>query len=96
MAEVKKLPVIEFSNSYGNTNYINHGLTKDIGKVHITKTKTAPGAHKCSLNDWVVLHYKGWDSKGMVIADSRAKRNNHEAYFKVGHYQMSKCWDIAI
>jgi hypothetical protein len=42
------------------------------------------------------MHYKGWNSKGKEIANSRVHRNNHAAYFRVGHYEMSKCWDIAI
>lgn len=88
--------MIEFANSYGHSNYNNHGLTKDIGNVHVTKTKSVPGGHKCSMNDWVFMHYKGWDSKGMEIVDSKKKRNGHEAYFRVGQYEMSKCWDIAI
>ena len=84
LTEMKKLPVIEFANSYGHTNFNMHGLTKDIGNVHLTKIKSAPGAHKCSMNDWVFMHYKGWNSKGKEIVNSKKHRNNHAAYYRVG------------
>lgn len=95
-SQIKAMPKIEFKNSYAHTNWNMQGLYKDIGNTHLTMIKSAPAAHKCAMDDWVFLHYKGWDSNGKVITDSRKARNNHEAYFRVGNYEMSKCWDIAI
>jgi len=48
------------------------------------------------MNDWVSLNWKGYNKEGKLIFDS-AKINDGRPYrFRLGHYEVSKCWDIAV
>jgi len=64
--------------------------------VHVNKIKSAPTGHQCALHDWAFIHYVGWNDKGKEIVNSKKARHGHAAYYRIGHYEMSKCWDIAI
>ena len=48
------------------------------------------------MNDRVKLHWKGYNPDGKLIFNSRKINNFNPSVFKVGHYEVSKCWDIAI
>ena len=48
------------------------------------------------MNDWVSLNWKGKDPSGLTVFDSSTVDGGKPLLFKLGHYEVSKCWDIAI
>jgi len=48
------------------------------------------------MHQWALIHWKGWNQDGKLIEDSRKLRHNKPDYFRIGHYEVSKCWDIAV
>ena len=48
------------------------------------------------MNDEVRLHWKGYNPDGKLIFNSRKINNFNPSIFKLGHYEVSKCWDIAL
>lgn len=49
------------------------------------------------LHDWTTVHWKAYQNDNLV-EDSRACVNGNctPKVFRLGHYEVSKCWDIAL
>lgn len=45
------------------------------------------------MSDWASVTYEGFTPDGMKVNESEVGRRFN---FRVGHYEVSKCWDIAI
>ena len=50
---------------------------------------------KCMMNDWISVHYKAFDMDGKLVGDSKGV-DGRPKMFRLGHYEVSKCWDIAL
>lgn len=48
------------------------------------------------MNDWVSLTWKGFNPDGKLVFDSSKVGNGAPLMFRLGHYEVSKCWDIAV
>ena len=57
---------------------------------------------KCAVNDWAIVHYKEWldhdDYDKLTVADSDKDQTTGGApkVFRLGRFEVSKCWDIAL
>ena len=47
------------------------------------------------MNDWISVHYKAFDMDGKLVGDSKGV-DGRPKMFRLGHYEVSKCWDIAL
>ena len=56
--------------------------------------KKAKGPY-CKNDEYAVVTFKGWDETGALRFDSMQQEFKKSEYFRIGHYQASKCWDIA-
>jgi FKBP-type peptidyl-prolyl cis-trans isomerase len=45
------------------------------------------------MSDWATVTFEGFTPDGIKVYDSHDMRAFN---FRVGHYEVSKCWDIAI
>ena len=48
------------------------------------------------MRDWAIVHWKGYNSEGKEVQNSRQQYDKMPKAFEVGRYKVSKCWDIAI
>lgn len=96
MANIRRQE-IEFRNSYDHINHQGHGLSLDADQVQLTVVKdVSASAHQCQADDFAVVHWKGYENDTMkFVQDSRVVRKGKPAYYRIGAYQVSKCWDIA-
>jgi hypothetical protein len=50
----------------------------------------------CSPDDFIVAHWKKWsNTDGTKMEDTRESGDGRPALFKVGHFEVSKCLDLA-
>jgi len=63
--------------------------------IKVNKVKDGDG-EKCRMNDWVSLNWKGYNPDGKLLFDSSKVGNGRPLLFRLGHYEVSKCWDIAV
>ena len=73
-------------------------MSKIKSDIHFTKTKEGPeDAPFCQLNDWVRVQWSALDtSTGQIVQDSHSWKQGNSRLFRLGHYEVSKCWDVAI
>ena len=73
-----------------------HSLRKGEPSVKIDMHQKGDGP-LCMLHDWTTVHWKAYEGDRLV-EDSRtwAENNGTPKVFRLGHYEVSKCWDIAI
>jgi hypothetical protein len=95
----KPHPEVHFDNSYGHPGYDRKSLNVDVADVKIHTIKAGSSTTKCALNDWTTVQYKVFQDERMV-EDSRAQpgklNGTRPKLFRLGHYEVSKCWDIAL
>jgi len=61
--------------------------------VDITKKSKGP---YCAEDDYVVGYWKKWNgTDGTKMEDVKESADGRPAVFKVGHFQVSKCLDLA-
>lgn len=80
--------MVEFDNSYDHTNFDTKGLSDKISSVKVSKTQENPNGKSCGLHEWATVTYKGY-LKG-------AETEEGKKVFRLGHYEVSMCWDIAL
>lgn len=94
--DTNKTPEIDFARRYDQVGYSNEEIAAVRDAVKITKTKTAKGRY-CGLNEFAVVWYQGWDEAGSIRFDNKKLGvTSRPKVFKIGNYQVSKCWDVAI
>ena len=86
---------VEFDNSFDHDGWLEHGLANAVSRVQVNTTKSAAGDY-CQTHQWAFVNWKGWDQRGKLVEDSRKKRGGKPDFFRIGHYEVSKCWDIAV
>lgn len=87
-------PWVEFDNAYGHEGFQPEALKQDIADVKIETTEAGKGPF-CKLHDWTTVHWKGYRN-GILVEDSREFDQKLPKVFRLGHYEVSKCWDIAM
>ena len=48
------------------------------------------------MDQWAFVNVKGYDTRGKLVQDTKQTRKNHPKFFRIGHFEVSKCWDIAV
>ena len=90
------VPELDFIDRNDHIGYDNLAIAQARAQVKISKTVPAKGRY-CTLNDFAVVYYRGWDQTGALRFDNyQGGPNNNAKIFRIGHYQTSKCWDIAL
>jgi len=99
LKDPKELPTIEFFRPYDHVGYEMQAITNAKDRIKIERTRQVKDAGFCQLDDFMTVHWKGYtvDEKGRtkLVEDSRNFLHRPKV-FQVGHYQVSKCWDIAL
>jgi hypothetical protein len=47
------------------------------------------------MGDWAIVHYKAW-VEGKLTENSRTYEKGNPRAFRLGYFEASKCWDIAL
>ena len=91
------LPVVDFDKEYDHIGYTRQALLNDIDNVKIKKSVVSSWKDDpyCKLHDWAVVHYKAI-VEGQVVENSRTYEGGKPRTFRLGHFEVSKCWDIAL
>ena len=92
--EPYKNPRIEFDHPQDHPGYRESDLGSDIAQVKIETHQKGDGP-LCMLHDWTTVHWKAYQNDRLV-EDSREEGNGIPKVFRLGHYEVSKCWDIAL
>ena len=85
--------IVRFHRPYDHVGHSDLENEKDLAKVKIEMTNNGVGSY-CDQDDWVFLHYKAWLPDGTLVRDT--KKSHMNIVFRLGHYEISKCWDIAL
>ena len=88
---------LTFHRAHDHINYEGRGLGGDADQVIVTITnKGAADAKQCDSGEWAIVNYKGYENDTMkFVQDSKVARQGKPAYFRIGNFEASKCWDIA-
>jgi hypothetical protein len=97
--------MIDFDRTYDHVGYTGQALLNDMDriKVKVIKEQDDEYIHHdksakldyCQLHDWVTVNYKAFDKGGLEVYNSFADTERPKS-FRLGHYEVSKCWDIAL
>ena len=87
--------VVDFDDIYDRFGMSRQGLLNDMQQIKIEKTKTVTDKAFCKLHDWSTVHWRGY-LNGEMVEDSRQYLDGKPKVFKLGHFEVSECWDIAI
>ena len=90
----KDLPTVEFKNHFDHEGHQIFGLDEDVRSVKVTPVKAGKG-NWAKLDDWTIVHWKTWHD-GQQVEDSRTSGDKKPKTFRLGNYEVPKCWDIAI
>lgn len=63
--------------------------------MKINVAKEGKGERLCQLNDYTTVHWKGYKDD-QLVEDSRQFLTASPQTFKLGHFEVAKCWDMAI
>ena len=87
---------MDFNKDYDHIGYSRQALLNDIDQIVIKKT-TLGDANKpyCKMGDWAVVHYKAF-VEGKLTENSRTYEKGYPRVFRLGYFEASKCWDIAL
>ena len=67
----------------------------DATRVKVEIKEGGQGSSFCQKGEWVLTNYKGFSGDQEVI-DSKSDNNDKPKVFRLGTYQVSKCWEIAM
>ena len=87
--------VVEFYKEYDHVGYDRGQIANDMGRIKVERTKKEEANHFCARDDWTTVHYKTYN-EDQLIQDSRTFEQGKPKVFRLGHYEVSKCWDISI
>lgn len=89
-------PIIEFLNRHDHIGYSSEEISEARDKIPITKIKSAKGQY-CSLGQYAIVWYKGWDETGALRYNNKDLGSRaRPSIFHIGHYEVTKCWDIVL
>ena len=56
-----------------------------------------PGTGRdCAKNDWAALHWRAFRENGNEVENTRLHLDGNDRWFRVGAYELSHCFEIAI
>ena len=73
--------------------YNSMQIAQDRAAIKVNITQKAKGPY-CKMNEFAIVSFKGWDETGALRYDTNDQEYKKHMSFKIGHYQVSKCWDI--
>lgn len=88
-------PEIDFYQRDDHMGYSDSQISQDRARIEIEKVRSKKGRY-CATNDWAVVYFKGFDQAGELRFTNQKYGKGEPKIFRIGHYQVSKCWDIAI
>ena len=92
-------PEIGFAEQGEHLGYQASSIAgNDVASIKIKTIKKGDGK-LCQYNDWAKVNYKGYTGieEPKKVFDSHPDQGGEgPKTFIVGHYEVSKCWDIAI
>ena len=91
-----KIEDMGFVNSFDHIGHHAGEPWRQASFIKVDKVKDGASEKKCEMNEWVSLHWKGYNPDGKLIFNSKKINNGRPMHFTLGHYEVSKCWDIAI
>lgn len=87
--------------------YTRQALLNDMDRIQVKQVKKgdkkehhhdgADAKGYCKLHDWVTVHYKAFTKAGSEVQNSyTAEDPKRPKVFQLGHFEVSKCWDISL
>ena len=67
----------------------------DIASVNLTKSVTKEGPF-CQMNEWAIVNWNAYSEETGKQTIKRKGAKDGPAAFQLGHYKVSKCWEIAV
>ena len=91
-------PLAIFDNSYDHYGYGNDAITQGMEHIKVIKHKKIKEktGRKCEPGDWVTAHYKTFNKHDEKLEDTKSFKKGKPKNFPMGHYQVPKCWEIAL
>jgi FKBP-type peptidyl-prolyl cis-trans isomerase len=88
-------PELSYFKSYDHDMFQGAELRADNARMTIDITTKVKGPY-CAEDDYVVATWKKWNgTDGTKMEDVKESGDGRPAVFKVGHFQVSKCLDLA-
>jgi hypothetical protein len=88
-------PELSYHRSYDHENFNGGELRADAERMSVTINTHVKGPY-CAEDDFVVGYWKKWNgTDGTKMEDVKESGDGRPAVFKVGHFQVSKCLDLA-
>lgn len=91
-------PLAIFSNSYDHYGHGDHDIEQGLEHIKVLETKKIKGAigRKCEAGDYATVHWRAFDMHNDPVEDSRKYEEGQPMTFLMGHYDVPKCWEIAL
>lgn len=85
---------VKFKTPYDHEAHKDAPVDNDIAQVKLEKTVTKEGKF-CHLDQWAIVYWKAYSEETGKLT-KKTNDNNKPAAFQIGHYKVSKCWEIAV
>ena len=83
---------MKYNEPYDHEAHKAEPVALDMNSVKIEKTVTKEGKF-CQPGEWAVVTWKSFS----IETDTETKSSEkNPAYWQVGEYKVSKCWELAI
>lgn len=88
-------PELTYHRSYDHENFSGATLREDASRMKLEITHKAEGPY-CAENDFVVGYWKKYNgTDGTKMEDVKEHGDGRPVVFRVGHFEVSKCLDLA-
>ena len=88
-------PELTYYKSYDHDNYSGATLREDASRMTVKITHKTEGPY-CAENEFVVGYWKKYNgTDGTKMEDVKEHGDGRPVVFRVGHFQVSKCLDLA-
>ena len=88
-------PELSYFRSYDHDMFQGSELRADNARMDVKITTKVKGPY-CAEDDYVVATWKKWNgTDGTKMEDTTEHADGLPAVFRVGHFEVSKCLDIA-
>ena len=85
----------EFYNHNDMMGHTDGKIGNQMQFIVLEQIKEGIG-EKCAMNDYLALTWKGFNMDGKLLFDSKKENHGKPMVFRLGHYEVSKCWDVAL
>lgn len=86
---------MEFYRDFDHVGYDRNQIANDMHRIKIDRTKKVETNPFCARDDWTTVHYKAYRDD-QLVEDSRTFEQGKPKVFRLGHYEVNKCWDISL